>query len=298
MVRTISHNCLTLVSGFILTLSLLALIFNHFHSHYLGNNYFPDNMLLLISILIVFNLGLRIYYGPKTEGSRKGMELVFFVLIMSVVAIATIAVQFTPFPPIDHHILQWEHSLHIDMPALMLWTQQHPYFKYVLQCIYDSLPYQMSILPLLLIAAGKFSVLRDYYFLLLTTVLWGFLFYYFFPTTAPASVILSPLFTPEQIATGSKFLEIHNHLIPSTREGGLIALPSFHVIWALLCVYLLKDWWLPCLMLLVVNLFLIASCVLLGWHYVIDVVGGLVILFMGWCLLNYCKKLNKNPTTI
>jgi membrane-associated phospholipid phosphatase len=209
---------------------------------------------------------------------------------MCLIALATNAVQLTPFSPIDMYIVRFESKLNINMVRILEWTNTYPGFKDLLNVIYNSIHYQMSIIPLVIIVSGRFYLLREYYFLLLVTAIIGFAFYYFFPTTAPASIISSSLFSPEQTATGYKFNQIHNHINPTTKEGGLIALPSFHTIWAIFCVYLLKEWMIPCIILLVINVLLITSCVLLGWHYPIDILGGLILAAGGYYLLSLTKS--------
>ncbi len=54
-------------------------------------------------------------------------------------------------------------------------------------------------------------------------------------------------------------------------------MPSFHTIWALLCVYLLRDWKYPFIVLGLINSLLIIACVLLGWHYLSDVLVGVLL---------------------
>lgn len=209
---------------------------------------------------------------------------------MVIIAVATISVQLTPFPVIDQYIVRLEASVGINISSIVSWTNDHPLLKTWLGTIYDSLAYQMSIIPLLVLFSCRFHLLREYYFLLLSTVLIGFGFYYFFPTAAPASIFNHDLFESSQIATGLKFSELHRHIVPTTNEGGLIAFPSFHAIWAILCVNLLREWPIPCIILAVINTVLIAACVLLGWHYVTDIVGSLIVLFVSYFALKYCSN--------
>lgn len=270
--------------------SLTSLLVNHFIYQFPGNNYFPPNTPILALILVLIYLGLVLYYGKKEKATYYGVELLYFFALMSLIALATNAVQLTPFPTIDHYIVGIESDLHIDLLSLIRWTNQHPFFKNLLIIIYGSLTYQMSVLPLIIIALGRFSLIREYYFLLLSTTLFGFIFYYFFPTTAPASVLNSDLFIPEQLATGLKFQQIHHFIHPSTIEGGLIALPSFHSIWALSCVYLVKEWRIGFWFLVTVNSLLIASCVLLGWHYLTDLLGAFIVFILGYYLLYRAKS--------
>lgn len=292
--QVIPLRCFILLAGTILGLSLIALIINHFYYQFPGNNYFPPNTSIIACIILLNYIGLTLVFGKNNRLTRSNLELINIFVVMSIIALATNAVQLTPFTPIDKQIIKLEEQLGINMVAILEWTSKHPYFKYLLSIIYDTLTYQMSIIPLCVIISGRFHILKDYYFLLLSTTLLGFTYYYFFPTTAPASEIHSHLFLPEQIATGFKFHQIHNHIQPTTIEGGLIALPSFHSIWAILCVYLVKDWFIPCMILAIINVLLMASCVLLGWHYPIDILAALALIALCYYFLTLIKVKNDN----
>jgi PAP2 superfamily len=278
--RRISLQSILLLSSVILVLSFIALLVNSLWYHFPGNNYFPENGILCALFVTLLHLGMRLCFVKNSKACLISKELFYFFGIMSLIALATNTIQLTPFFPIDRQIVALETTIQINMSAILVWTNAHPLFKNLLVIIYDSLPYQMSALPLLVIMTCRTHLLREYYFFLLYTTLLGFGFYYFFPTTAPASMINSPLFSIDQLATGLKFQQIHHYLNPTTSAGGLIALPSFHVIWAVLCVNLLKEWPIPCIALGIMNSFLILSCVLLGWHYVSDVIGSIVVLLM------------------
>lgn len=285
----ISSRCIKLFAGLILFFSGLAFSVNYFIYQFPGNNYFPDNVLALALLLILLNTGLYLYFPKQNIPRQIGNELIYFFLIMAIIALATCAVQLTPFPPIDAQIIKLESLFHINIEKIVLWTNQHARFKEILIVIYDSLGYQMSIIPLLVLFTCRFYLIREYYLLLLCSTFLGFGFYYFFPTTAPASIINVTLFSTDQIATGLKFYQLHHHINPTTNAGGLIALPSFHAIWAVLCVYLLREWPIPCILLTIVNSVLIASCVLLGWHYCTDIIGSIIILVISYYCLNACS---------
>jgi hypothetical protein len=274
------------LAGLLIALSSLALIVNHFLYHYPGNNYFPNNILLIILIPYFFYLGVTLSCKKDSYMTKVSKELLYFIAVMSVIALASNAVQLTPFEPIDRYIFQFELKFNVNLNHIVAWTNQHPHFKLLLRYIYDSLPYQMGFIPLAVIALGRFHLIREYYFLMLFSALIGFSFYYFCPTTAPASILDSSLFSVYQIATGLKFAEIHHHIPPSTNEGGLIALPSFHAIWAIFCTYLLKEWPIVCFPVGLLNLLLIISCVLLGWHYPLDIIAGILLAYLSFWLKN------------
>ena len=274
----------------LLLLAFSAFAINFFYYRYPGNNYFPIHTPFIALSLLLMYLGSILQFGHTSKLAARLKEVIIFFIIMSLLAIATNAVQFTPFPTIDQKILSYETSHHIDSTGIMLWTNNRPLLKELLEFIYDTLPYQMSYLPLLIIAAGQFHYVREYYFLLLLTAIIGFTFYYFFPTTAPASIIASPLFSEAQRATGLKFMQIHHYLQPTTLQGGMIALPSFHTIWAWGCLLLLRGYPILFMLMLPVNLLLIASCVLLGWHYPFDLLGSVIVIVLAHSMFYYSQK--------
>lgn len=295
MIQQQPFRCVLILSGFIVSLSLIIILINHYIYHFPGNSFFPDNVWIQVVILLVTYIGINLLFKKNSRPTIIIQEIIYLFAVIAVIAFATDAVQLTPFPVIDQDIIALEKKMHIDLLHLLEWTDRHILFKKILNYIYDSLEYQMSILPLIVIFTGRTYLLREYYFLLLCTTLLGFGFYYFFPTTAPASILNSPLFTSEQIATGLKFNEIHHHILPSTNEGGLISLPSFHVIWAFLCVNLIREWPIPCIILTLINILLSFSCVSLGWHYYSDLVGSIVVLLMSYYFLRKYLKIKDKP---
>lgn len=276
----ISRNC-SLISGILIVLfSITILLINYNFFHFKGNNYLPEGVYPAGISLALTLVGVRLFLNKDHYISQLTQAILSLFLVMCVIALLTNAVQFTPFAPIDKYLIDIDHLFGIDVPTIVAWTLKYPWVQYALVQIYDSLPFQMAILPILVAISGHFHILRTYFCLMLLSALIGFVFYYFFPTTAPASNFISSDFSVLQHATGLKFSEIHKHLQPSTIEGGMIALPSFHTIWAWFCVYLVRHWFWVFAVILPVNLLLILSCVLLGWHYMIDIAGALIVILL------------------
>ncbi len=274
------HRHFSIILILFVTCSLIAFGMNALFFHYPGNYYYPYQIPWIFCILCLTYSGAYLQYGEKSEVTKRAGEVLWLFIYMALIIIGCMAIQSTPFNPIDRSILNWSEWMHIDLAELVHWSKAHPVLYRNMEVFYDSISLQMTYLPLLLILFGYFNRLHEYYFLLLATALIGYIFYYFFPTTAPASIIASPDFTEAQRATGLKFQQIHAHINPTTREGGLIALPSFHVIWAWLCAYLIRDWRFAFVILLTLNIGVAMSCVLLGWHYILDVAASAVVLFI------------------
>lgn len=268
----------------------LIFIVNGLFFHFPGNDYLPAEAYFCLLSLLLMSWGCRLLFDA-------GHRLVWIVdavlqtlFMMFLIGLAANAIQLTPFQPIDLQILKIEQGLSIKLQALLEFTKAHPGMKYWLILVYSSLTVQLILLPLLLIVLNQKTLLKEYWFLMFATTLIGFGFYYFFPTLAPASVLEPSLFDEEQLATGLKFRQIHQGIWPSSLSGGLIALPSFHVIWAWIIVYALRPWpWLA-LIVALINTLLTLSCVLLGWHYPLDILGSLIVLALGYFWLKTASQ--------
>lgn len=272
-------------NGFLISIFFLAIILsssalgvNLFYFNYQGVFYNPTRLLVFCSTFFLIILGFRTLFKIPTDVHACLADLAGFFCMLLVITLATNAVQLTPFTPIDSQIVAFEKRLGLNLLDMMVWAQQYPLLIDVLNYAYGSLNLQIFLLPILAIFLGLRAELYEYIFLMLVTMLIGFSFYYFYPTTAPASVFSREYFRAAQVATGVKFWQIHHHIAPSSDSGGLIALPSFHVIWAVLGTYLLRS--IPKIMLVLVpvNILLVISCVLLGWHYLTDVFASALIL--------------------
>ena len=275
-------------------LSALALSFtcygvNYFVYHYPGNDYLPKHYIAGLAVVGLTYLGAKIYFGPKHKFTDCTWHLCLFYVVIICIGLLTNSIQYTPFPTVDQYIIALEHYFNVNLVQLMQFLEKKPLTRHFLTIIYDSLSHQIILLPLLAIVLSYFypkpfkERLYQFYLLILWTAFFGFSVYYFLPTTAPASNLISEWFTPSQYDTGLKFMQLHRYISPTTMDGGMIALPSFHTVWAILCLYLiypLKGIFYP---LLLINIILIAACVLLGWHYPTDIIAAFVLL--GGCYL-------------
>jgi PAP2 superfamily len=289
MTAAISKYFSLIVAILLCVWSLVAFAINYFIFGFPGNNYFPPGTPLIGAILFLMLLGVYLLFDKSGPFFQIACELIYFFLVLIVMVFVVNTAQYTPFPPIDRQLISVDSALYINLQEIVAWTADRPWLREILGMSYNSLQYQVAYLPLIIIAGRKINYIREFYALLLLTALFGFTFYYFFPTMGPASFIESPYFFKEQYATGIKFTEIHRHLLPTTLDGGMVAMPSFHVIWAWLCLYMVRCWPVVFILLLPVNLLLVASCVLLGWHYFIDLIGSVIVLLVAHGIYSWAK---------
>jgi len=281
--------------GLCITVFVAAVVMfcvNKYEYQYPGLFYFQPTLFALSLFLLLVRMGLKLQFSTISQSFlwKIARELNIYSALIVLILFATSAIQYTPFSPIDKKILEIEHYLHLDLKAVMAWTNTNGFIKEFLVIIRNSLAYQVVILPIFVMLARRFDVMYKFYFLILTTWLIGSFIYYFFPTTGPASVIDSPYFAEAQRTTGLKFWQLHHYIQPVSAEGGLIAMPSFHVIWGWLCVYLLRPWPIAFYLILLVNSVMVASCVLLGWHYFLDVIASTITLLVAHAIYYQCHK--------
>jgi membrane-associated phospholipid phosphatase len=135
-------------------------------------------------------------------------------------------------------------------------------------------------------------------------ILIAYCIYYFWPTFAPAYVIHHVRFPIEAAQLIERTIRIREYLPYELYPGaGLIAFPSCHVIMGLSSIFSFfyayqetKQRALKRIFIVIavgsflLNLSLIASTVLLGYHYLVDVIASLVIFLVTWYWMVYLAR--------
>ena len=283
----LAHSIQMIAAGFF-CFSIMAIMVNDLVYEFPGNNYFFYTPIISLALLFLSFTALSYKLGLTIVSKEAAIEYCIYIIFVMILTFSSNAIQYTPFKPIDHHIIALEQWLHLNGPAYMSWIYQQGALQQNFEYLYQIIGLELLALPIAAILLKKYSYLYEYYFLMLVTAFLGYVFYYFFPTTGPASMFHLPYFSEEQLATGLKFREIHQYKQPSTMAGGMIAMPSYHVIWSCLIAYCVRFQPIVCTIVVVMNTLIIASCVLLGWHYLLDIVGSfLTIILALWIKKRY-----------
>jgi hypothetical protein len=244
---------------------------------YTGISYFPREcwwLAFAAADLAFFGLWAR---ERAPYASFVAVNLAFYALTAAVMGVLTTAIQYSPFPRIDPALAGWDAALGWDTVAVLRWVSSRPLLRRLLIYAYNSTELQLVLAPLVAAAAHDRRRLRVFLYAVVYSSIAGSLIYYFFPSSGPAGIFASPDFLPVQRLTHVKFEQVHSFQPVMTLLGGLIAFPSFHVAWSVLATYVARVnarifWTLVAL-----NAFVIASTVLLGWHFLVDVPAGLLL---------------------
>ena len=262
-------------------LGIVLIGLNHFHFHYTVPHWNFVRLLAFGQLFLVFifwSLYVR-KQSPRSSTFLWGLGLYFWTYLT--VTTLTQGVQGTPFRPIDPYLVKADFWFHVNTPVLMAWTHTHAFIYKVFYQVYYSLIYELIIIPVIFICFNGRRALTIFFIAVLTTFIIGAMIYYFFPTMAPSGVFHSHYFSKQQSATSLAFFNVHHRITVTETDGGLIAFPSFHVIWAIILTYCCKSKKYFFYPLVIYNLILITATVFLGWHYLMDVFGAGIIALIG-----------------
>lgn len=277
--RYVSSEILLILAlvGVSILLGCSYLLINHFIYGYTGFNYLP--LRWVICAPIILGLWLLALYAQTITPKLAFFTLVYttYFFIMFSFAVLTNGMQYTPFPTIDHYLLTADQWFHFDTLSLMHWTAMHPSIKKIFEVAYEFLNVEIILIPLMLPWFYRKERVYQLLITLLVAFILGTTVYYFFPTAAPVSVLHSNYFLPDEQATVTKFYQVHHHLTVTTSDGGMIAFPSFHVIWAILLCYSLRGKKIFLYPFAAINVLVILSTLFLGWHYLVDVIAALTV---------------------
>ncbi len=177
----------------------------------------------------------------------------------------------------DARLANIDASLGVSIPALAAWASHHRAGALLNECY-------LLLAPLLLLAifvpalTGCVRTAREFVIANLAA----------FALTVPILAVMpavGPWYhfhfapNPTQLACQLQLLSLRTPgiYILTSQGAGIVAFPSFHVFWSLLCAYALWGVKLIRPLTALVATFIILSTLTTGWHYFTDVLGGLLL---------------------
>lgn len=182
-------------------------------------------------------------------------------------------------PLIDHYLTAGDESLGFYLPAVVAWQQQHPIIGRIFQLAYDSLLVQTAAIVAILGFLGDRKPLELFILRMMLAALVTLVIFMIIPAEGPFDIYgIAPS------ASQAHYLEQFHALRSGTfhqfsyRDAeGLITFPSFHAIWALLLFMAIRRRVIWGILFGLLNAAVIVSTMTTGWHYLTDVLAGLLI---------------------
>ncbi len=232
-------------------------------------------VLLLPALLIA-----PAFFHQRGAWERREASLVLpWALVMAalVTQAAPTAVSH-PYPLRDDLWRTVDMHLGINVPAIMAFTERHPFFDSILTFNYYWLLHPLMLLAIFLpslmgkrVAAQRFILVNAFAFVLALP------FMLLLPAVGPW---VAWHFPPNiaQRATELNIVSLRRGMMSSADSfGGIICFPSFHVFWAVVSAHALQPFRVLYYPAIIVATLVTISTVTTGWHYGIDVIGGLLL---------------------
>jgi membrane-associated phospholipid phosphatase len=244
-----------------------------------------------------FFLALLYYYRWRRERRIEGLltivlwSFVFSVLYSAPMYIAArLPVEFQ-----DNRLARMDQTLGIDLPTILHGLESLPRCKWFLDVCYDSLLIFVVIAIMVPPVCGHLRRSKEYVVAGIASALIAYPVFALFPALGPWAYFQYPSSTDQQIfekaivALKNQQPFIMNYL----RIEGIITIPSFHTILALLAAFALWPIRVLRWPAVILALLITISTITTGWHYVTDVLAGILVVIAS-CLIargySWCER--------
>ncbi|MFM0341117.1 phosphatase PAP2 family protein [Paraburkholderia fungorum] len=209
------------------------------------------------------------------ERTRVGLVCSSLFISFSVVAsIFSYLVVSTNAPLVDSSLASWDHMIGFDWPTIFLWTKERPRLDFVLDLAYSSVFAQIGVAILYLAYTRRHEQLAEFNGVLAICFLITSIISCFFPAAGPAKYYHAVVYA--DVSMLSHFEPLREgtlRVIDLRKMQGLVSIPSFHTIMAILLAYVMRKT-PPYPVFLILNIVVIASTPTRGEHYLVDLIAG------------------------
>lgn len=274
-----------------LTLFLIAAALSWNHTH---QQYTVDLQWINPSVINTFDTCTLFYIAGFTIAERmpyastilKSIGMISFSWLLLFILNTTAFT--TPFSTLRNDFFNHlDHCMGFNLLTILKWMGNHPLIQTILIQFYVNVLILAILLPIGFALTKQHHAFYLYYTSFMISLISCFIIYYFFPTTSPAAIYPATYFSSSQINILHYFQAEHAHQPIPFKMSSIIGFPSLHAVWTILPFYFLYQYrWLkyPSVILCIITLFAIIST---GWHFLSDVIAGIMIAAMSIALGKY-----------
>ena len=211
-------------------------------------------------------------------------------------------------PEVDHQLAAWDKALGLDWPGFVYWAASQPLICDWAVIVYDKpffvLPFMIMALLVLTKKAHRFEELVSFTLItMLITLIIGTLM----PAGSPyayhgISVDITAKFHAIADATYNNFFyQVRSGQIRAMdmeNRQGLIAFPSYHTVVALMLTLYVRDFAGSIGPMALVSLGIILATPLIGGHYFVDILGGIVVAMVAFWLARGLQRMDKREAAL
>jgi len=231
-----------------------------------------------ISAFVLPALVLYLREKGKANWSDAVLTL-FWALFLDVILFFPVAVAArlgAVYPLQDARLIQLDQSIGVNVVHFQVWASNH-WLGYALDQSYPLLFPLMKISILLNVLTGKIKFAQDFLASNIIAFAIGLPLFAMFPAIGPWYGFHLPVRLDESICQAALLALRSPGTYTFNPPDGVICFPSFHVVWAILCVQALWGFrWLRFPVSLLAGM-IVLSTMSTGVHYFCDVLAGILV---------------------
>jgi hypothetical protein len=191
----------------------------------------------------------------------------------------------TPYPLVDGSLARIDAAMHFQTVTVVHLVARLPILRNTLAITYAGLPFLIVASLLIPTLYGRVADSRRYILGVIIAALMTAVIFAFLPAAGPWTVEgYAPGRQQAFVAQSLALLKSNQPLTLSQIDSGVVALPSFHVVLAILSVAAMWNVrglrWIT----FTIGIMTCVSAVTTGWHYGIDIVAGLAVTYASYRL--------------
>ncbi|NOY30220.1 MAG: phosphatase PAP2 family protein [Planctomycetes bacterium] len=229
------------------------------------------------------------------------LALIQFMVFTSCFTVAMYGVAALGAPLADELLASVDQAMGLHVPAIVQWANEHPQINRWLMLAYHSVTPQTLIVVLILGFLNQRRPLEAFVLRYMICLMITLLFFALVPAECP--------FTHYGFAPSPHQAHYLEHLqgvrsgertiVSLTDSEGLVTFPSFHTSYAILLTAAFWRRWRLFVPFAIVNSAVVAATLTSGWHYGIDILGGIAAAIAAILIANRLQRwlYAESPTT-
>lgn len=258
--------------------SSILIVYNLFYVRYaniVSNLLFPPAGAAGFLLLYFCCVNTRLRFPRLSYFFLGILYMIIFIYCMFLTCGAAMLTPSTHL--LNYQLLHWDLALGFNQLPLVIWADKHTIFHHILNWGYQSWGFQLALVCPVLALCKQYKQIRQWTVGGIIAILIVATIYYVYPSLPPASVYSQYHFDSGCYECISRFYLLHAYKRFAFTQCGLIVFPSCHVIYALFNTWAFRHVKWILYPLIALNIVLIASTLLLGMHFLVDVLGACVV---------------------
>lgn len=231
-------------------------------------------LFIFLSVLFFFYVFYKVFqFAPRIILFLESLLFILVFILLLLVFCFLMATLNYPF--VDSTLVFIDSIFKINSSAIVLWFRTHESLTYIFSYIYKTYFYQIPFIIVYFSIRGDALALQRFVMqfiiaLILTIIISGFL-----PALGPYVWYNYPP-SPTLAAALTQLLELREGILDFSQKNGIVSLPSFHTVAALLYIYTFRnESKVIFISILILNILMIFSCIPIGEHYFTDILGAI-----------------------